>query len=500
MITVYTDGACKGNGKTDSDLGGFGVVIYYENGTHRKIWGGDNATTNNKMELTAAIVALEYCPDDTPITLYTDSKYVLDGITKWINGWRKKGWKKSDGKAVLNLELWQKLDSLNQNKTVNWQWVKGHNGDIGNEMADILANTGVHSSGNQLLDKDGRLINESDNANINLKNTNPNNLDTMEQAMTDNLDDINLQLSQNHLDDSDLYTIIDNHLENLDQKTSDTKNLDAKTTKKVSKKPKTTTPKELVFSLKDQNPDYDGDTSRVNPDFVPILPDPINKHAKERQLIMDTETTGFEDKNGDRIVEIGIIELVGRKFTGERLHVYLNPDKQMDDEVMAVHGISNEFVSDKPAFADVAKRVFDFMDGGEIIAHNASFDMRFLDMEFSKAGFDKLSDHVQVTDTLALAKQLYPGQGNSLNALVKRLNVGKKDRTFHGALLDSEILAEVYLAMTGGQVSLDIDVHNDEKTTVVASHQNLSHLANMLTPSVSNYSADKAWRDEQLKK
>lgn len=462
-IIAYTDGACKGNGKDSANVGGFGAVIYYPNGTYRKVWGGNKDTTNNQMELTAVIVALEHCPSDSHITLYTDSNYVVQGITKWLKTWQAKNWRKADGKPVLNQALWQKLYQLSTARHINWQWVKGHNGDTNNELADSLANLGVSSFGNELFDKNDNIIHRPLTDNFMLDNTT--NQDSLDQDSTHQNTDIAQNLSNKQL---------------------------SKTKQSVKQA------SSLVFSLSEQNPDYDGDTSRVNPDFVPILPDPINKNAKERQLIMDTETTGFEDKNGDRIVEIGVIELVGRKFTGEKLHVYLNPQKTMDDEVIGVHGISNEFVSDKPLFADVAKRVFDFMAGAEIIAHNANFDMRFLDMEFTKAGFDNLSDHVKVTDSLALAKQMYPGQGNSLNALVKRLDVGKKDRTFHGALLDSEILAEVYLAMTGGQVSLDIDVHDDNQTTLVASHQDFSELSHLLCASANDYSADKAWRDEKL--
>ncbi len=202
--------------------------------------------------------------------------------------------------------------------------------------------------------------------------------------------------------------------------------------------------------------EFDGDTSRANPYFKPLLPHPINKGKANRQLIMDTETTGFEYNNGDRIIEIGIVELVGRKFTGEKLHVYINPNRNepMSEEVLRVHGITDEFLADKPTFDKIAQQVYDFMIGAEVIAHNATFDMNFLNMEFAKVGLKDFARKVKVTDTLAIAKEKYIGQRNSLDALVRRLNVGKQDRSFHGALLDSEILAEVYLAMTGGQVTL----------------------------------------------
>lgn len=451
MITIYTDGACKGNGKTANACGGYGAYIQYSNGNYRKIWGGEPATTNNRMELTAAIKALEACQDGEPITLFTDSNYVKDGITKWIVSWKAKNWKKSDGKAVLNVDLWRQLDALNERLDIHWQWVKGHNGDTGNEMADLLANEGTTSTGNQLFSSTGELLSDSTQNNQITANT-PSNSNTMPNSNTP----------------SDSLLIHEPTMSNL------------------------------FYSNFEQNPDYDGDTSRINPDFWPILPDPINQNMSERQLIMDTETTGFDDKGGDRIVEIGAIELVGRKFTGQKLHVYINPHMQMDDEVIGVHGISNDFVSDKPTFEDVAQRVFDFMKGAEVIAHNASFDMRFLDMEFTKAGLPKLSDHVKVVDSLVIAKQMYPGQKNTLNALVKRLGVGQKDRTFHGALLDSEILAEVYLAMTGGQVSFDMDETPTLDRSTTLSHDNLSHMANMLSTSVRDDNGDSQWRNAHL--
>lgn len=494
MITIYTDGACKGNGQNKANVGGYGAIIYYPDGSYRKIWGGEQDTTNNKMELTAAIEAIKRCPQDTPITLFTDSNYVKNGISRWINTWRTKNWCKADGKAVLNRTLWQALDTLNTSHQINWQWVKGHQGNAGNEIADRLANDGINSFGDVLFDKHDQIISQDQ---TNPDHTSPN------QLTSDQTTNTHTATNTKHTPHRDMTdTATDDNTSNntypsdqLANSPSDaTQNI---TTQNTTKKNKQTTQK-LIFSLKDQNAAYDGDTSRLNPDFLPILPEPIHKHAKERQLIMDTETTGLDYKNGDKIVEIGIIELVGRKFTGEKLHVYLNPQKTMNDEVIKVHGISNDFVSDKPLFADVAERVFAFMAGAEIIAHNATFDMCFLDSEFVNAGYDKLSDHVRVTDSLALAKQRYPGQGNSLNALVKRLNVGKKDRTFHGALLDSEILAEVYLAMTAGQVALDMHVAEELVDSQAANHQDLSALAHLLVQSASDYSADNAWRQSQL--
>lgn len=221
--------------------------------------------------------------------------------------------------------------------------------------------------------------------------------------------------------------------------------------------------------------EFDGDTSRANPHFKPLLPEPINRDQPARQLIMDTETTGLDALKGDRIIEVGIIELVNRKFTGEKLHVYINPERGMDDEVIRVHGISEAFLADKPKFKEVAQPLYEFMIGAEVIAHNAPFDISFLSMEFNKVGLTDFADKITVTDSLVMAKHQYPGQKNTLDALVRRLNVGKMDRTFHGALLDSEILAEVYLAMTGGQVALAIDV--DTQSEGEGSHADFSHLA-----------------------
>lgn len=244
--------------------------------------------------------------------------------------------------------------------------------------------------------------------------------------------------------------------------------------------------------------EFDGDTSRANLHFKPLLPEPINKEHPGRQLLMDTETTGFDALKGDRIIEVGIVELVNRKFTGEKLHVYINPERGMDEDVIRVHGISEAFLEDKPKFKEVAQPLYDFMVGAEVIAHNAQFDMSFLSMEFDKVGLTDFVDKIKVTDSLDLAKKQYPGQKNSLDALVRRLNVGKVDRTFHGALLDSEILAEVYLAMTGGQVALAID--EELQTDGESSHADFSHLASQLLTAQSTFSDHVNWVASLLNK
>ena len=164
----------------------------------------------------------------------------------------------------------------------------------------------------------------------------------------------------------------------------------------------------------------------------------------------------------------------------------------MDDEVIRIHGISEAFLADKPTFDQVAQSLYDFMDGAEIIAHNATFDMNFLNMEFAKVGLNDFAERVQVTDSLVMAKQQYPGQKNTLDALVRRLDVGKQDRTFHGALLDSEILAEVYLAMTGGQVTLAIEEDAPTEGGQTA-HTSFANLANLLLASTSDETTNQSW-------
>lgn len=175
-----------------------------------------------------------------------------------------------------------------------------------------------------------------------------------------------------------------------------------------------------------------------------------------RQVVLDTETTGLEVAQGHRIIEIGAIELRERRQTGHRFHRYVNPCRRVDEGALAVHGIDNEFLSDKPLFADIAGEFLDFIRGAELIIHNAAFDVAFLDAELAlaDASLGGVEQHAQVLDTLALARRKYPGQKNSLDALCRRLNVDNRQRELHGALLDAQLLAEVYLAMTGGQGDL----------------------------------------------
>jgi DNA polymerase-3 subunit epsilon len=174
-----------------------------------------------------------------------------------------------------------------------------------------------------------------------------------------------------------------------------------------------------------------------------------------RQIVLDTETTGIGHNAGHRIIEIGCLELIDRRLTGEQFHVYLNPDRAIDPGAMKVHGIKNEFLLDKPKFADILDDFLVFVRDAELIIHNAPFDMGFLNAELKRAKYKTaLEKHCRVFDTLVFAKEKHPGQRNNLDALCKRYDVVNSHRKLHGALLDSELLALVYLAMTGGQTSL----------------------------------------------
>ena len=177
-----------------------------------------------------------------------------------------------------------------------------------------------------------------------------------------------------------------------------------------------------------------------------------------RQIVLDTETTGLDPKSGHRVIELGCVEMRERRLTGHNLHLYFQPDREVDPGAMAVHGITDEFLADKPRFADKVDEIRDYLLGAELIIHNADFDVGFLEHEFRLHGTPiELAEACTVTDTLRMARKQFPGQRNSLDALCKRLGVGNSHRTLHGALLDSEILADVYLVMTGGQTALVLD-------------------------------------------
>jgi DNA polymerase-3 subunit epsilon len=180
--------------------------------------------------------------------------------------------------------------------------------------------------------------------------------------------------------------------------------------------------------------------------------------SANRQIILDTETTGLEPAQGHRIIEIGAVEMVNRRLTGNRFHQYLNPDREIDQGAIEVHGITNEMLADKPRFADVATDLLAFLKGAELIIHNAPFDTGFINHEFGLMGdgapAPNIETHCAVLDTLKLARKMHPGQKNDLDSLCRRYSVDNSNRTLHGALLDAEILADVYLAMTGGQTAL----------------------------------------------
>jgi DNA polymerase III subunit epsilon len=183
-----------------------------------------------------------------------------------------------------------------------------------------------------------------------------------------------------------------------------------------------------------------------------------------RQIVLDTETTGLNPRSGDRIIEIGCVEMVNRRLTGNNFHVYINPERDSEEGALAVHGLTTEFLSDKPKFAEIAAELRDYVSGAEIIIHNAPFDIGFLDAEFSRLSIPGFAEHVgMIIDTLVQAKEMHPGKRNSLDALCDRYGVSNAHRALHGALLDAELLAEVYLAMTRGQNSLTIDLDVGEE-------------------------------------
>jgi DNA polymerase-3 subunit epsilon len=223
-----------------------------------------------------------------------------------------------------------------------------------------------------------------------------------------------------------------------------------------------------------------------------------------RQVVLDTETTGLEPHLGHRIIEIGCVEVVNRRATGRHFHEYLNPEREIDAGAAAVHGMTLDQLATKPLFADVAARFLEFVDGAELVIHNAPFDVAFLDSELARladatgAQAITIRTHCQVLDTLALAREMHPGQRNGLDALCKRYSIDNSHRQLHGALLDARILADVYLAMTGGQNSLALD------EAVRASTEATLNAATSVDPSVAQRvvgasPAEQAAHDEFMK-
>lgn len=192
-----------------------------------------------------------------------------------------------------------------------------------------------------------------------------------------------------------------------------------------------------------------------------------------RQIVLDTETTGLEPSQGHRIIEIGCVELINRRKTGKVYHQYINPERDVEDGAYDVHGISNEILADKPVFAEVAQEFIDFIRDSELIIHNAPFDVGFINAELAHIGkkWGQVDDYCQVLDTLVLARETHPGQKNSLDALCKRYEVDNSQRELHGALLDAQILVDVYLLLTGGQTALILDEEKEDFRSESASEK-----------------------------
>ncbi len=232
-----------------------------------------------------------------------------------------------------------------------------------------------------------------------------------------------------------------------------------------------------------------------------------------RQIFLDTETTGLSAENGDRVIEIGCVELLHRKLTGNNLHFYLNPERDSHEDALRVHGITNEFLKDKPKFGEVVDQFLEYIEGAEVIIHNAPFDIGFLNKELELQGRKPLTTYIQgVIDTLVMAKEMFPGKRNSLDSLCDRLEVDNSGRTLHGALLDAELLADVYINMTRGQDALLMEVEsNDEQTrttervdlssyqlpVIAASEQELTQHDDVLAQLDKSSGGKTVWRNLQ---
>lgn len=200
-----------------------------------------------------------------------------------------------------------------------------------------------------------------------------------------------------------------------------------------------------------------------------------------RQIFLDTETTGLSPDNGDRILDLGCIEMVNRRLTGRHLHHYINPQRKSHEDALRIHGLTEQFLADKPLFADIAAEFIEFVQGAEIIIHNAAFDVGFIDAELKRLGLPRLANHVAgIKDSLVMAREMFPGKANSLDALCKRLEVDNTHRDLHGAVVDARLLAEVYIRMTRGQNSLVVEVEDERperQTEVIDTAVDLSQLS-----------------------
>lgn len=205
-----------------------------------------------------------------------------------------------------------------------------------------------------------------------------------------------------------------------------------------------------------------------------------------RQIILDTETTGLSPRNGNRILEIGCVEVLNRQLSGKNLHFYINPERDSEEGALAVHGLTTEFLADKPTFKQIAAEFLDYVRGAQIIIHNAPFDVGFLDAELALLGLPPFKEHVtDVVDSLQMAKELHPGRRNSLDALCDRYGISNAHRVLHGALLDAELLAEVYLSMTRGQNSLTMDLGAEEEVSEGEGKLELAPLAEVIVVTAS---------------
>jgi DNA polymerase-3 subunit epsilon len=226
-----------------------------------------------------------------------------------------------------------------------------------------------------------------------------------------------------------------------------------------------------------------------------------------RQVVLDTETTGLELLEGHKIIEIGCVEMINRRLTGNNYHQYINPDREIDAGAIEVHGITTEQLKDKPRFRDIAQDFLDFVKGAELIIHNAPFDVGFLNHEFSTGGHAKfcIDDHCTIIDTLKLARAMHPGQKNDLDSLCRRYSVDNSTRTLHGALLDAEILADVYIAMTRSQAGLFEDTSASARTAAAMMPTEVRRLIErpslvVLGPTPDELALHAAWLDEIEKK
>ncbi len=482
--TLYVDGACRGNpGK-----GGWGVYVEYADGQTAEFCGGEPETTNNRMELMAAIEGLARTDAQIPVTERTDSSYVQKGISEWIHGWKKKNWRKSDGGAVKNADLWQKLDQLSHQRKIDWRWIKGHAGHAGNEKADQLANQGLETQGASLAFstvKSQTIASEITPKTPSITKVAKTSSNAPSASLMDLLlppeDDLEIENDQEELFDEPEWFAAEDQAEFEANEINET----------LASEPQLFEEETAVEISETKQPEAESAPLGIVRTHNTKRLDAFTTSGK-RQLILDTETTGFDPKTGDRIVEIGVIELVNRKLTGNSLHVYLNPQRLVG-ESENIHGLSDAFLSDKPLFKDIVAELIAFLQGTEVIAHNASFDMKFLDAEMQMAGHAPLTDIVTVTDTLAMAKRKHPGQKNNLDALAKRYEVKERDRTFHGALLDAEILADVYLLLTGGQVKLDMDSSEENDANATQTRQLVKRSLPVVTAHADELELHQAW-------